>query len=415
MGEKILKAVEREKREAIKFLRKLISFDTQVIEQGKGGKESSAQRFLAKEFKNLGADVDIFEPDNKKLRKYSDFNPGHNYTKRPNVVAVFKGEGGGRSIILNGHIDTVSPGNLALWKYNPYIGEIVGRKIFGLGAVDMKSGVSAMIMAIKILKKMKAKLKGDIIFQSVVDEEGGGNGTLACVDRGYKADVAIIAEPTNLEICAAHRGAMHLRIKVKGLSTHACLKEKGVNAIEKMVKIMKSLEELEKEWCKKKRHPLLPSPTITLCQISGGVGASIIPEECEAKVNIKYLPAEKKEDVQKEVEEKIRTISNSDAWLKKHPPELTWLLNTSPYETKISHPLVKILKESAIRVTGKARVTGLPSGADARILNNIGHIPTFIFGPGDLSQAHHVNESLSIREYINAIKIFSLVIFGWVG
>ena len=415
MEEEILRVIEERKEETVKFLQKLISFDSQIIEQGKGGKEGKTQRFLAKEFKKLGAEVDIFEPDNKRLRKYPDFNPGHDYKKRPNVVAVFKGEGGGRSIILNGHIDTVSPGNLALWKYNPYIGEIVGRKIFGLGAVDMKSGVSAMIMAIKVLKNIGAKLKGDIIFQSVVDEEGGGNGTLDCVDRGYKADVAIIAEPTNLEICAAHRGVMHLRIKVKGLSTHACLKEKGVNAIEKMVKIMKSLEELEKRWLKKKRHSLLPSPTITFCQISGGVGASIIPEECEAKVNIKYLPAEKKKDVQKEVEEKIRTISNSDVWLKKHPPELTWLLNTSPYETKTSHPLVKILKESAIRVTGKAKVSGLPSGADARILNNVGHVPTFIFGPGDLSQAHHVNESLPIREYINSIKIFSLVILDWVG
>ena len=294
-------------------------------------------------------------------------------------------------------------------------GEIAGRKIIGLGAVDMKSGISAMVMAIKILKRVKTKLKGDIILQSVVDEEGGGNGTLACVDRGYSADAAIIAEPTNLEICSAHRGAMHLKIRVKGLSTHACLKEKGVNAIEKMVMLMKSLEELERKWHKKKRHSLLPSPTITFCQISGGAGASIIPGECEAKVNVKYLPAEKKKDVQKEVEERIKTVCGFDTWLKKHRPELTWLLNTSPYETETSHPLVQILKESAIRVTGKAKVSGLPSGADARILNNVGHIPTFIFGPGDLSQAHHINESISVREYINAIKIFSLAILNWSG
>lgn len=415
MEEKILKIVEAEKLEAIKFLRKLISFDSQVIEQGKGGNEGTVQRYLAKEFKKLGAEVDIFKPDNKRLRKYTDFNPGHDYTNRPNVAAVLKGEGGGRSIILNGHIDTVSSGNLAHWKYNPYEGKIAGRKIFGLGAVDMKGGLSAMIMAVKSIKAAKIKLKGDIIFQSVVDEEGGGNGTLACVDRGYKADAAIIAEPTNLEICAAHRGAMHLKIRVKGLSTHACLKQKGVNAIEKMVVLMKSLEGLEKVWLKRKKHPLLPSPTITFCQLSGGAGASIIPEECEAKVNIKYLPAEKKKDVQKEIKKRIKNISNFDSWLKKHPPELTWLLNTSPYETETSHPLVGILKESAMEVIGKGKVTGLPSGADARILNNIGHIPAFIFGPGDLSQAHHVNESLSIREYINAIKIFSLVISKWAG
>ena len=178
---------------------------------------------------------------------------------------------------------------------------------------------------------------------------------------------------------------------------------------------MKSLEELEKRWLKEKKHHLLPSPTITFCQISGGVGASIIPEECETKLEAQYLPAETKREVQKELEKTIRAVSNSDVWLKKHPPKLTWLLNTSPYETEISHPLIKVLKKSLKRITGKAKVSGLPSGADANLLNNIGHIPTFILGPGDLSQAHHIDESLPLQEYINAIKIFSLAILDWTG
>ena len=412
---KISDIIKRGEKDAVTFLQKMISFDSQVINQGVKGNEGKIQKWLAKELKNMGFQVELFEPDNKKIKKYGDFNSGHDYKDRPNVVGILKGEGKGKSLILNGHVDTVAIGDRGLWKYSPFEGKIEKGRIFGRGACDMKAGLSAMIMAIKILKKAKVKLKGDIIFQSVVDEEGGGNGTLACVDKGYRADAAIIAEPTSLEICVAHRGGMHLKIEVKGLSTHACLKRRGVNAIEKMGKIMKSLEVLEKKWLKKKKHPLLPSPTITFCQISGGVGASIIPEECEAKLEAQYLPAEKKREVQMEIEKKIETVSNSDAWLKKHPPKLTWLLNTSPYETETSQPMVKVLKNSVNKVIGKARISGLPSGADANLLNNVGHIPTFILGPGDLSQAHHIDESLPIQEYINAIKIFSLVILSWAG
>ena len=143
------------------------------------------------------------------------------------MVGILEGEGKGRSLILNGHVDTVPPGDTTLWKHNPFGGEIEGDRIFGRGSVDMKGGISAMIMAVKFIKEAKIRLKGDIILQCVVDEEGGGNGTLACVDRGYKADAAIVTEPTNLKIMIAHRGAMHLRVKVKGKSTHACFRWEG--------------------------------------------------------------------------------------------------------------------------------------------------------------------------------------------
>ena len=270
-----------------------------------------------------------------------------------------------------------------------------------------------MLMAMRIIGQAGTKLCGDVIFQSVVDEEGGGNGTLACVGRGYRADAAIIAEPTGLEICCAHRGAMHARINVKGLSTHACLKSKGVNAIEKMMLLVGALDKLDKQWQAGKKHILLPAPTLSCCQISGGTGASIIPSECEAKINVKYLPAERAQDVRQEVEDCINGVVQKDDWLRQNPPQVAWLLNTPPYETSTSHPLVEVLKTSVSDIRGQVRISGLPSGADARILNNIGKTPSFIMGPGDLVQAHHIDEALPIPEYLQAIKIFALSICRW--
>ena len=279
----------------------------------------------------------------------------------------------------------------------------------------MKGGISAMIMAVKFIKEAKIRLKGDIILQCVVDEEGGGNGTLACVDRGYKADAAIVTEPTNLKIMIAHRGAMHLRVKVKGKSTHACFRWEGVSAIEKILKIINGLSELEKIWLASKNHPLLPSPTIMVGEIRGGTGVSIVPEECEIKVDVKYLPGEDKENVRREVEENIKNTAKSDPWLRKHPPEIFWTLNTSPYQISSEHPIVKTIKECASKVIDNPEISGLPSGADARILNNIGKIPAVIFGPGNLRDAHSLDESLSLSEYIKAIKILSLSIIEWSG
>jgi acetylornithine deacetylase len=413
----VARLVKENRDQAIRLLKQLIAFDSQVIEQGRQGGEGLIQEYIADELRTVGAEVDIFEPDNGQLEKYPDFNPDHDYRGRPNVVGVLKGIGGGRSLILNGHADTVSPGDIALWKHHPHSGTITTGEqgITGLGAVDMKGGLAAMLMAVKIAKEMKLQFKGDIIFQSAVDEEGGGNGTLACVDRGYKADVALIAEPTSLKIACAHRGAMHLRIRTRGISTHASMKSKGVNAVEKMVEVMRALSSLEREWSIAKKHSLLPSPTISFCQINGGNGASIIPAECETKVNIKYLPAERTEDIKEEIEERINAVAGADPWLRDNPPELKWLLNTSPYEASTAHPLVEVLKEAVKMAVGREVITGLPSGADARILNNIGGIPTFICGPGELAQAHHIDETLPLKEYLQAIEVYLRVIMNWVG
>ncbi|MFA7184415.1 MAG: ArgE/DapE family deacylase [Victivallales bacterium] len=405
--------IENNKTAAVELLQQLIAIDSRVIEQGRGGREEKIQAFLADRLRQLGCEVDCFEPDNARLEKYADFNPDHDYKNRPNLVGTLKGSGDGKSIILNGHVDTVDIGDPREWQHDPFAGEIDGDLIYGRGTADMKAGVAAMIMAVQCLREAKIDLKGDIIIQCVVDEEGGGNGTLACVDRGYRADAAIITEPTDLKILTCHRGAMHLTLKTSGRATHASMKWDGVNAIEKMMKIMTALSELEKEWLARKKHRFLPAPTIMFGEIKGGVGASIVPEECELKIDIKYLPHEDAAKVREEVENCIKSVG--DVWFQENPPEINWTLNTSPYETDPKHPIVGKIGEKALQLNGKSEISGLPSGADARILNNVGKVPTVIFGPGSLKQAHSADEHVSLSEYLKCIEILAMTINDWCG
>ena len=226
-------------------------------------------------------DVDVFEPSDKELREaFAEANPGHDYKDRPDVVGTLRGTGGGRSLILNGHIDTMPFDHIEEWVTHPLEPKIIDGKLYGRGAGDMKGGLCAALSALYGLQERGVKLKGDVIVESVVDEEGGGNGTMACILRGYKADAAIISEPTELEIMPAHMGWLFYRIHVKGKALHSSMKWKGVNAIEKMMKIMQALQELERQWCMEKRSAILPPPTINFGTIEGGMAGSVVADSC---------------------------------------------------------------------------------------------------------------------------------------
>lgn len=406
--------VEKISNDSIEFLQKLISYDTCIKNQGEKGNEGNAQPTIIKKLKDLGCSVDVFEPDNSKISSYkSEYNKGRHYEGRPNVVGKLKGKGGGKSIILNGHIDTV-PYDEKEWKYPPLGGIIDGNRLYGRGADDMKAGLAASIYALETIIKSGINLKGDVIIESVVDEEGGGNGTLACVDRGYLADGAIITEGTNLKIIVANRGVLNVEVTVKGLASHACYKWKGINAIEKMIKIINALSELEKKWLVSKKHALLPSPTITIGQIIGGIGATIVPDKCSIKCDVKMLPSDYDqcdfaESFKKEFEEWVSMASCGDEWLSHNKPNINWYSEVMPYELDSNHHFVNTMKEALIPFLGEIEIGGMPGGSDARILHNIGKIPTILFGPGG-GTAHSADEYVEVDAYIKAIKAISLMV-----
>jgi acetylornithine deacetylase len=201
------------------------------------GQESGVQQLIADRLKQLGFQIDMYEMDGDQLRKHPYFvSPRSDFNNSPIVVGVLKGESrnieidelgrqeakAGRSIILNGHVDVVPVGDLNAWKISkdPFSGLVKDGRVYGRGSTDMKGGIFSSLIAIEVLKELNISLKGDLIFQSVVEEESGGSGTLSTIIRGYKADGAIIPEPTNMKIFPKQQGSAWFRITVYGLSAH---------------------------------------------------------------------------------------------------------------------------------------------------------------------------------------------------
>jgi len=421
--QKLVEFVDSQQDFAVEFLRQLVRFDSTFIDQGVGGHELAIQQWLDVRLQDWGFQTRLFEPDNETMKDYPDFNPGHDYTDRPNLVAILPGAGRGRSLILNGHVDTVPLGDREQWTHDPLGGEVVDGKMYGRGTCDMKAGVAAMILAVRFLQEAGLELQGDVLIQTVVDEEGGGNGTLSCVAEGYRADAAIVTEPTSLRILPASRGVFLLQVDVEGKATHAALKWGGVNAIEKAIKIIQGMNELERLWLARRNSPLLPSPTITIGKIEGGLAGAIVAGECSMKFDVKYLPVEVDPDgterritgemVKQEVEDWIAIICAGDDWLREHPPTLNWYLHVLPHYLDPGHPLVGAMCSASQEVLEWSVVSGMPSGADARILQNAGDVPTVIFGPGNLQQAHSIDEYVSLSQYMDAIKVLAVGIYGW--
>jgi acetylornithine deacetylase len=420
---KILEHVEARREYAIDFLRRMVNFDSSTIDHGFGGREKAIQEWLAEHLSGWGFETRLFEPDNAKMETYPDFSRGHDYTNRPNLVATLRGTGGGRSLILNGHVDTMPPGDQEKWTFDPWGGQIDGGSMYGLGVCDMKAGVAAMILGVRFLQELGLEVKGDVLVQSVVDEEGGGNGTLACVVEGFMADAAIVTEPTRLHVQPATRGVLLLQVDVEGRATHACLKWGGVNAIEKGVKIIQGMIELERLWLARRRNPLFPPPTITIGQIQGGLAGSQVPGDCVLKFDVKYLPVEIDPDgqeqnitgdmVKEEVENWIHTLCAGDAWLCDHQPGLSWYQHCIPHYLDPEHSLAQMMRGHAQQVVGRGIISGFPAGCDARHLHNAAGVPTLVFGPGDLQHAHSIDERVSIEEYIQAIKVLALTTYQW--
>jgi acetylornithine deacetylase len=417
------KLTQEQKEKSLAFLEKLISFDTSVIRHGEDGQEKEAQLYMAEYLRQLGCSVDIFEPDNEKMKTYPGYNEGHSYVDRPNVVGRYKGSGGGKSLILNGHMDTMPSGDLAMWHTDPWTMTQKEGKLYGLGTDDMKGGLSALVLAMEFVLSEGFRPRGDIILESVVDEEGGGNGTLACVERGYRADGAIIAEGSNLEVFAANRGAWLVSAEITGRPIHASLRGFGENAIEKMVKVILAIRELETKWMTTKRHPLLAPPTMNIGCIEGGVAASTVAERCLLKFDVEYFPSEidkygvrhtvDKDEVVKEVEAHLNLMAAGDEWLREHPITFQWYQDCPPFETDVNDPLVQTLAAVTDKVTGKRVISGMTAGCDARHLTNIAKVPTVVYGPGTCHNAHVVNEYLPREQYFQAIETYMEMIREW--
>jgi acetylornithine deacetylase len=283
----------------------------------------------------------------------------------------------------------------------------------------MKGGNVAMLMAIEALHSIGIKLKGDVIFQSVIEEESGGAGTLAAILRGYKADAALIPEPTNLKIFPKQQGSMWFRIKVKGRLAHGGTRYEGVSAIEKSVLVIEKINQLEQIRNKRVKDPLyakvpIPLP-INIGKIEGGTWPSSVSDLVTLEGRIGVGPEESMQSVQHEMNEYLFTLQEEDKWFEEHPVELEWFgARWVPGSIDVDHPFVEVIKKNFQEVMKtEAVLEASPWGTDGGLFTQVGKIPTVVFGPGTTEVAHYPNEFIVIENMLATAEIIALTLIEW--
>jgi acetylornithine deacetylase/succinyl-diaminopimelate desuccinylase family protein len=343
-----------------------------------GAGEAAIARFVAHWLERAGLAVEIDEPV-----------PG-----RPSVVAIARGTGGGRSLMLNAHMDTVGVAGME----RPHNPVVQGSRLYGRGAFDMKGGLAAIMFAAAAAKKQQ--LRGDVILTAVSDEEYASIGTASIVKR-WHADAAIVTEPTGLEICIAHKGFIWLEIETRGIAAHGSLPDLGVDAIVKMGKVLVGLEELDRSLRSAPSHHLLGSGSLHASLISGGQELSSYPERCILSVERRTVPGETARDVESQVREILDQLAASDAAFN---AALRITLLREAFEVSQDEPIVQAVRRHAAAILGQEPgITGATAWMDSAILSAAG-IPAVIFGPGG-EGAHAVVEWVDLEQVQRCVEV----------
>lgn len=412
----ILDHIDANKDAAIAFLQKMVTIPSVT------GDEAAIQEFVGNYMNGIGLDVDSWETDWEELKKHPGYRPvARGYENRPNIVATLKGEGGGRSLLLNGHTDVIPVGNGEGWSDDPWSGKIENGRIYGRGSCDMKSGVASHILAVEYLKALGIKLKGDVLINVVIDEEVSGHGTLDTVIRGYKADAGISGETSDLAVQPACIGRIWFEISVAGKPAGIQQRYNGISGIELGNKVVKAVQELEDHRVATVKHPLYPNALDSLPCIIGSFQAgnypSAFPDTALLKGSIGTVPGEDHEGVKQSLVDKIAEMAAQDPWMKDHPPVVRFVgYDAQASEIPVNHPIVDLVSKTYTELTGKQPViSGRQGAADTRFLNEYADTPTVIFGPGSTAVMHSNDEYVSIEDYITAIKVMALCIYDWCG
>ncbi|MFG1413172.1 ArgE/DapE family deacylase [Xanthobacter sp. VTT E-85241] len=412
----LLDTIDANRDKAIAFLQKMITIPSVT------GDEAAIQAFLNDYMTNIGLDVDMWETDWEELKKHPGYRPvDRGYENRPNIVATFKGAGGGRSLLLNGHTDVIPVGNGEGWSDNPWSGLIRDGRIYGRGSADMKSGVASHIMAVEFMKELGLQPKGDVYINVVIDEEVSGHGTLDTVIRGYKADAGISGETSDLHVQPACIGRIWFEIEINGKPAGIQQRYKGISGITLGNKIAAAVQELEDERVATITHPLYPNALDSLPCIIGSFQAgnypSAFPATCLLKGSIGTVPGEDHEGVKQSLVKKIAEHAARDPWMKDHPPVVRFVgYDAEASEIPRDHPIVDIVSKTYTEISGhQPIISGRQGAADTRFLNLYADTPTVIFGPGSTAVMHSNDEYVSIEDYITAIKVMALSIYDWCG
>lgn len=329
--------------------------------------------------------------------KYQELGPA-----RKNVIGVLKGVGGGKSLMLNGHIDTVDTRGMDIDPLDPVYRD---GKVYGRGSYDMKGGVAAMIEAVHSVALSGDRLKGDVLVTCVADEEYASAGTEAVV-REFSADSAVVCEPTGLDVCVAHKGFAWIKVDVVGKAAHGSLPSEGVDAIMGAAKFLCEVDRYSREILFAKEHPLLGPPSIHGSLIEGGSNLSTYPSHCAVQLERRTIPKETRQSVVDELNAVIAEVKEKDPRF--HAVADVFFYRT-PFEVAAGEPVVKAVRKALCAELGREpSYCGTAAWLDSSVLQEAG-IPTVIVGP-DGEGAHSAVEFVDFDSVVKTARTLERVI-----
>lgn len=409
--------IEQNFPEQIEFHKSLIRFRSTLL-----GEELPMQQAMAKKLTSLGFSVDMFDIDVEKLKNHPGYSPCPWSTKgRPQVVGVLKGahQKGGKSIVLNGHADVVSADPEDHWHYPPWEGTVVGNRLYGRGASDMKCGLASIVYAVKALLDEGIQLDGDVIVQSVLEEECSGNGTLACIERGYVGDACLIAECNDLKLLTSSVGSLWLKVKVNGKAGHVTEGENTKNAILLMQDVINAFLELETFLnLPEQKHPAFrefAKPiSINIGQIEGGNWPSSVPAQCELHVRIGVYPDVTQQEAQNMTQQFICRVLKSNGWKEDEMPVFCWYAHRNQgFDVPTNNSFFEALDHAHQLVFhDKVKYNKVTACNDMRFWALYTNVPATMYG-GYGYNMHAADEYVDLPSVCNATKVIACLLLNW--
>ena len=325
---------------------------------------------------------------------------------RPNLLARIGAATTSRRLMFSGHLDVVGIEGMT---HAPFEGTERDGRLYARGAADMKGGVAAMCAA--AWRAAQQSLGGKIVVALTADEEYESVGTRAMLERGVRADAAIVGEPTRLEIMPAHRGFVWIEVDVSGRAAHGSRWDVGVDAIRHAGLLLSELDRVDAEDLPRREHPLLGRASLHASTIAGGIGMSTFPDRCVVRLERRTLPGERGEDVVAEIE---RACGAVRARRPSFAAEVRMLMTQGPSDVALDAPIVHELTGALRGCDEPVRVAGMSAWTDAALLNAAG-IPAICFGPGDISLAHAAEEYIPLDEIDRAASVLEVLARRWCG
>jgi acetylornithine deacetylase len=385
------------------------------------GQEAQAQDFMAIAYRRRGLSVDRWKIEVDDIRHLPGFSPvAVSYDDAWNVVGTHRPrQASGRTLILNGHIDVVPTGPLDMWTDPPFTGRIADGWLYGRGSGDMKAGLAANLFAMDALRTIGLQPAAEVYQQSVIEEECTGNGALACLQRGYRADAALITEPGGETLLSAQVGVMWFQVKVRGKPAHVAVAGTGANAIEACWPLVQALHRLEHQW-NAAGHPAFAGHAhpinFVLSKIEGGDWTSSVPAWCTFDMRISLFPGMALADVRAQVEATIAKAAAADAFLSKNPPQVVyhgfqaegWVM---PEGTRAQG----VLAHCHRAITGQGLDLVPSTGTtDARFFGLYANIPALVYGP-KAENIHAFDERVELASIRRLTATLALFIAQWCG